>query len=123
MSEPGVTDKRTILVVDDEFSILETLVELLTWEGYDTMTAGDGEAAIVALEQRTPDLVLLDYMMPAMDGMRVLERMRADVRWATVPVVFMTAARLPQTEKRWSAVLNKPFETTKLLATVRRLIG
>jgi two-component system response regulator MprA len=118
-----VTTKRTILIVDDEAAIVETLVELLTWEGYETVTADDGQAALVALEQHKPDLVLLDFMMPRMDGVRVLERMRSDVRWCATPVVFMTAARLPNTDAKSSAVLKKPFETARLLSTVRGLIG
>lgn len=114
---------RSILVVDDEHSIVETLVELLTWEGYLATTADNGQAALDAMQLHTPDLVLIDYMMPVMDGLRVLERMRAEPRLASVPVVLMTAAQLPPVEPRWNARLTKPFDASVLLKTVKDLIG
>lgn len=116
---------KTILVVDDEFSIVETLGEILTWEGYVVVTAPNGRAALTLLATERPALVLLDYMMPVLDGLQTLASIRGDDRLKNIPVVLMTAApqRVLDAEPLWNVLLRKPFDVDALLAIVAELAG
>ena len=80
-----------ILVVDDTEDARDVLARLLRLGGFSTITAEDGIEAMKALEMDHPDLVLLDLMMPRMNGVQLLETMRQDPRWQKLPVVLLTA--------------------------------
>jgi CheY-like chemotaxis protein len=80
-----------ILVVDDTEDARDVLARLLRLGGFSTITAEDGIEAMKALEMDHPDLVLLDLMMPRMNGVQLLETMRQDPRWQNLPVVLLTA--------------------------------
>jgi CheY-like chemotaxis protein len=82
---------RKILVVDDTVDARDVLARLLRLGGFSTVTAEDGYEALKALEMDNPDLVLLDLMMPRMNGVELLETMRQDPRWKNVPVMLLTA--------------------------------
>ena len=82
----------SILVVDDTPSAREPLARLLRLAGYETACAADGGEAMVQMERHTPDLVLLDLMMPRVDGLSFLRQMRKDPRFDQVPVILVTAA-------------------------------
>jgi CheY-like chemotaxis protein len=112
---------KTILVVDDEFSIVDAVCEILAWEGYRAVGAENGKAGLVAMAQERPDLVLLDFMMPVMDGVQMLHAMRQHPEYRHIPVIMVTAAPqgLPRGEPLWNALLPKPFEIEQLLKTVR----
>jgi CheY-like chemotaxis protein len=116
---------QTILIVDDEFSIAETLGEILAWEGYAILMAPNGRAALDEMESRAPSLILLDYMMPVMDGLELLAIMRQRPSLERVPVILMTAARLalPSDRQQFDALLRKPFEVHEVLRIVRGLLG
>lgn len=116
---------KKVLIVDDEFSIVETLAEILAWEGYATASAPNGEAALRAIAAARPDLILLDYMMPVMDGVQLLRALRADASLASIPVVMMTAAPLgiSDADRCWDALLVKPFDAEQLVRTIHRLLG
>ena len=79
-------DKRTILVVDDEKPIVEILVYNLQKEGYDTLEAYDGETAIQLALEKKPDLILLDIMLPRVDGLTVCKRIRHTLN---VPIIML----------------------------------
>lgn len=116
---------RRILIVDDEFGLADILAELLRERGYEVALAINGQAGLAALAESRPSLVLLDVMMPIVDGPQMLRRMRADPAYLNVPVVFMTA--LPEAVPRESpplhqAVLQKPFTIEQLLAAIDRLL-
>jgi CheY-like chemotaxis protein len=81
----------TVLVVDDTLVIRETVARLLKREGYDTICVGSGKEALDALKSSDPDLMLLDIMMPEMDGMECLSLLRKDARWRKLPVIVMSA--------------------------------
>lgn len=81
----------SILVVDDAEANIDILVEILA-DDYDISVAMDGEAALEAVEEEIPDLILLDIMMPGMDGFEVLRRLKADERTRDIGVVFITGA-------------------------------
>jgi CheY-like chemotaxis protein len=109
----------TILVVDDEPVIRELLVQVLRDEGYATVTAGDGVAALESLESGDIDLVLTDTMMPRLDGVALIRTMRKRPVLNTMPVVLLSAAGRPALDGMGDCVfLPKPFDLTSLLAAV-----
>ncbi|MDI1476123.1 MULTISPECIES: response regulator [unclassified Polyangium] len=116
---------KTILVVDDELDIVDVLSDLLTAEGYRVITASNGREGLARIAESRPDLVLLDRMMPVVDGAEMLRLMREDASLGGIPVVMMSAAegrRLSQ-ELGCAAFLKKPFDLGTLLDTVARLAG
>jgi two-component system, chemotaxis family, chemotaxis protein CheY len=88
---------RTVLVVDDVDDARDMMARLLRLGGYEPLTAEDGAAALAAVDSSHPDLVLLDYSMPDMDGLAVLRRLRADPRHRALPVMMFSAVQDPRT--------------------------
>jgi DNA-binding response OmpR family regulator len=116
-----------ILIVDDEPSIVISLQFLMTREGYQVALAGDGEAALQAIEAAPPDLVILDVMMPKLNGFDVCQRIRSDPRWQAVRVLMLTAKGREVEMARGLALgadayVTKPFSTKDLVAEVKRLL-
>jgi two-component system OmpR family response regulator len=119
-----VTDTR-VLVVDDERNIAELVATALRYEGFDVDTAFDGRAAIDAVRHRAPQLLVLDVMLPDLDGFAVQERLRADGR--RVPVLFLTARDSVEDRVRGLTLggddyLTKPFSIEELVARVRAIL-
>ena len=114
-------NKKTILIVDDEKTIVDMLVYNLQKEGYNTLEAGDGETAVnVALEQK-PDLVLLDIMLPKMDGLAVCKRIR---QYLNVPILMLSAKdeeidKILGLELGADDYITKPFSVRELMARVK----
>ena len=81
----------TVMVVDDTQVIRDTVSRLLKREGYETICVGSGKEALAALQSSDPDLMLLDIMMPEMDGMECLALLRKEPRWRELPVIIMSA--------------------------------
>jgi DNA-binding response OmpR family regulator len=119
---------KRILVVDDEPDIRRLLTEALEVTGYEVRTATNGEEAIRAAALYIPDLVLLDVMMPGMDGFTAYERLRAKPVDLKSPIIFLTARReindkLHGFEKGAADYITKPFHIKELLARVRVHLG
>ncbi|HZI11471.1 MAG TPA: response regulator [Myxococcus sp.] len=115
---------KRLLIVDDELAIVEALQDILSVEGYDVVTAFNGVDGLKRMADAKPDLVLLDLMMPVMDGREMLRRMREDPKLGDIPVVVMSAGRISDEERRASArFLAKPFELDELLDTIAELLG
>jgi CheY-like chemotaxis protein len=89
---PVVPDSRRILVVDDDPDIRETLIDVLSSEGYDARGAKDGAEGIALAREWGPEVILLDLLMPTLNGWEVAQQVRADPRTAHIPIVTMTAA-------------------------------
>lgn len=121
-----VSRPRVLLVDDDEDVRYMTRVGL-GFEGFDVVEAGDGETGLEAARAEHPDVVILDIMMPGMDGIAVLRAMRGEPELATLPVVLLTAKAGAATERDgWdagaTAYLTKPFTGAALAGTLRRLL-
>jgi len=117
----------TILIVDDEASNRKLLEALLRPEGYLTRTAADGEAALASIAQHAPDLILLDVMMPGMDGYQVARLLKANPATANIPIIMVTAqigssARMAGLDAGAEEFLTKPVERIELWLRVRNLL-
>ncbi len=114
-----------ILLVDDDPEIRELVRIVLTSEGYDVVEAGEAAPAIAAAREHRPDLVLLDVMMPSVDGIGVLRALKASSLTSRIPVVMLTALDGPSdvaaaTYAGAEGYITKPFEPDDLLTMVRR---
>ena len=115
--------KETILIVDDTPTNLQVLVKVLSDRGYQTRVAEDGHAALEQIAEGLPDLILLDVMMPNLDGFETCRRLKQSARTRDVPVIFMTARseisdRLAGFEAGAVDYITKPFQKEELLARV-----
>ena len=115
----------TILVVDDERTIVETIVELLTWDGHSVIAASNGVRALEMMATTRPDIVLLDFMMPLKDGIETLRAIRGLDEMASVPVIFMTAApmSIPSNAPSYELLLVKPFSVEVLREAIQSVLG
>jgi DNA-binding response OmpR family regulator len=118
---------KTILVVEDNAELAKLLELILRRAGYEILTAEDGISALETFRQVTPDLVLLDIMLPRMDGYEVCERIRQDLH-ADAPVIMLSSLDSPLDMERSRAVgatdhIVKPFDRDQLLATIRQHLG
>jgi DNA-binding response OmpR family regulator len=119
---------KRILIVDDEPNIVISLEFLMMREGHEVHVARDGEAGLVAVREHRPDLVVLDVMMPKLDGFAVLESIRADPDLAHTRVLMLTAkGREAEREKGLTlgadAYMPKPFSTRELVDRVKELLA
>ena len=116
-----------IFIADDDPDIVQFVSVNLELEGYDVSSATDGKSALAAVTKDPPDLVILDIMMPEMDGLAVLRRMRAHPASANTPVIVLTAKALPQDRIKGLELgaddyISKPFELDELIVRVRTVL-
>ncbi len=114
-------NKKTILIVDDEKTIVDMLVYNLQKEGYNTLEAGDGEEAVDIALTKKPDLVLLDIMLPKMDGLAVCKRIRQSLN---IPILMISAKdeeidKILGLELGADDYITKPFSVRELMARVK----
>lgn len=116
-----------ILVVDDEFSVAEVLQSVLADAGHEVVTAINGRQGLERLRERPPDLVLLDFMMPIMDGPAMLKAMKEDPAYRNVPAVVMSS--LPESavaeaaRGSYAAFLRKPFKLAAVTDVVKTVLA
>ncbi|MFP5501218.1 MAG: response regulator transcription factor [Candidatus Sericytochromatia bacterium] len=119
---------KRILIVEDEPDLVEVLSIIFRAYGYETEVAGDGVSALEAIAEKRPDLVLMDVMMPRMNGLEVCRRLKQDPATRALPVVLLTAKahdvdKASGLEAGADAYLAKPFENADLIATVQRVLA
>ncbi len=119
---------RKILVVDDDKSILQFLVTLLRGNGYDVITALDGVGAVTRAHKDRPDLILLDIMMPAGDGLSVCDKLQMSTHTNHIPIIVLTASEQPDIETKARqaharCLIKKPFDVDDLMARVAQALG
>lgn len=116
---------NVVLVVDDEFGVAEVLQFILEEEGYRVLTAINGKQALALMAEDRPDAVILDFMMPLLDGPGVLAAMQADDGLRAVPVVMMSSLDEATIARRCTThrgFLRKPFRIEEVLGVVARAL-
>lgn len=118
---------RSVLVVDDEPNIVLSLEFLMKQAGFAVRVARDGEAALRAMEEQAPDLVLLDVMLPKRDGYDVCQAIRADPRWKHVRILMLTARGREIEREKGLALgaddyITKPFSTREVVERVKQYL-
>ena len=116
--------KAAVLVVDDDVRMLRMMQRILELEGYRVLTATDGEAALDVFDEETPDLVLLDIMMPGMDGYMVCQRIR---EFCQIPIIMVTAKgndeeKVEALDAGADDYVTKPFSSSVLAARARAVL-
>jgi DNA-binding response OmpR family regulator len=118
---------KSVLVVDDEADIRKALRIVLEAEGYQVLEAGDGLEALQMVHQARPELIILDIMMPHMDGLEVLRRLEADPETAGLPVIFLSILSsemdvMHGLEQGAVEYITKPFDPFQVARTVRMML-
>jgi two-component system, sensor histidine kinase and response regulator len=127
MNSMGMMDVPRILIVDDEPSARQTMEMLLLREGYDMHFAANGPEALAALDNFLPDVILLDVMMPGMDGFEVCHTVKTDPKWQHIPIILVTALDSKRDLARGldagaDDFLHKPYNSLELRARVRSML-
>ncbi|MDE0504212.1 MAG: response regulator, partial [Candidatus Poribacteria bacterium] len=119
---------QTILAVDDDLDILDVLEMSLDSDGFNVITASDGLDAIEKAKSHVPDLILLDLMMPKMDGFEVIDNLRTDSQTRAIPVIMLTARsqvheKLQGLDAGADDYVTKPFDLKELTARIKAVLG
>jgi CheY-like chemotaxis protein len=120
--------QRTIMVVDDNPDIITIVKTILEGKGYHVLSASSGQELLNLLADRKPDLIILDIMMPEMDGLEVLGRLKAVTETASIPVILLTAKVqyedvLGGYKLGADYYITKPFTSTQLVNGINLLLG
>jgi DNA-binding response OmpR family regulator len=118
-------NSKTILIVDDEEDLVETVRFPLEMEGYHVLVSHNGEEALDQARKEKPDLILLDLMLPKMDGYKVCHRLKSDDRYKHIPVLMLTAKSQEKDmmlgmETGANEYITKPFDIRDLLKKVKQ---
>lgn len=119
---------KTILLVEDDFGIRETVSDLIETMGYHPIGAGNGLEALRVLQGNSPDLIISDIMMPEMDGMELLDRLKSDHVYCTIPIIMLTAkadynSQLDSYRIGADGYVIKPFDMRELSYKIKNLIN
>jgi len=123
---PG--DKPTVLCIDDDRVTLKMLQDTLQSHGFQVVTAGDGSQGLATARRLQPHLILVDIMMPGLDGFEVCRRLRADPAFGETPLIILTAMDDPKLNVKGfqagaTLALRKPFEPQKLVSTIQTALA
>lgn len=119
--------KKKILIVEDEADVASVLAMLLETEGYETILAKDGPAALDKARSEKPDLILLDIMLPKIDGFKVARMLKFDENFRHIPIIMLTA-KVQEKDKRTGietgadAYVTKPFDNSVLLQRISDIL-
>jgi DNA-binding response OmpR family regulator len=119
--------KKKILIVEDEESLLKLESILLTSKGFEVKGVSNGQAALDAIDEEQPDLVLLDIMLPEIDGFEVCRRIKSDPATRHLPVIMLTAKKSREDMARGEKVgadwyITKPFKSAMVIETIQRFL-
>lgn len=117
---------QTVLVVEDEFGVADVVVSALEDDGYRVVVAANGRQGMERLQEAAPDLIIMDFMMPIMDGAAMGEAVRRHATFKDVPIIMTSAVSEAAVRQRFAAYqtfLRKPFRIQELLDAVQALIG
>jgi len=123
------TERKCVLVVDDDPHVAEMLRQFLPESEFDLRSAEDGEAGVQAVRELHPDVILLDLMMPRLDGFGLIERVRADTELQNIPIIVISAKELSREESMTlqesvKAVMKKQgFEAGRLIEEINTVVG
>lgn len=117
--------KKKIMIVEDEFFLAETIKTRLEFLGFEVEYAENGQMALDKVAQSPPDLILMDIMMPVMDGLEATRKLKADPTLKKIPVIFVTARAQPSDREKGKSAggddyVSKPFEWDKLTQTINQ---
>lgn len=112
-----------VLCVDGEPDVLVSLRWVLTREGFDVITALDGEEALMCAKERTPDLVITDCTMTDMPGLELCSHLRSHRKTAHVPIILYTVLAPPATPRLYESLCRKPGDLNELASTIRTLLA
>jgi len=120
--------KKKILIVEDEESLLKLESILLTSKGYDVRGVLNGQQALDAIREERPDLVLLDIMLPEIDGFEVCQRIKDNPETKSIPVIMLTAKKSREDMARGEKVgadwyITKPFKSIMVIETIQRFLS
>lgn len=120
-----MADKKKIMIVEDQFFLAEMIRTRLEFLGYETAYAENGARALEVLQKEAVDLIIMDVMMPVMDGLEATKRIRTDNKLKDIPVIFLTARARSEDRQQvldagGSDYLAKPFESGQLTALVEK---
>lgn len=124
----STSDSETILVIDDDTDILELLNISLASDGFNVLTANNGIEGLQAAKETLPDLILLDVMMPQMDGLEVIQKLKADSETRSIPVLWLTAKSQTEDKLRGLEIggedyITKPFDLREVTARINAVLG
>jgi two-component system cell cycle response regulator DivK len=121
--------KKTILIVDDELKNRKLLNYILSHQGYNTIEAVDGESALEEVKKCLPDLILMDYRLPGMDGITASKTLKTQENTAHIPIIMVTASAMGGDRERilkesgCDAYLSKPINIHEVLEMIKEYIG
>ena len=119
--------KKKILLVDDEKDMVYAVQLQLETGGYEVISAGDGQEGLEKARQEKPDLIILDLMLPKLDGYKVCRMLKFDEKYKSIPIIMFTA-RIQQADEKLgyevgaNAYLTKPFEPETLIKKIKELL-
>jgi two-component system alkaline phosphatase synthesis response regulator PhoP len=125
-----MSERKKILVVDDDRDCLEFAEGVLAEEGYEVITARDGQEGLERARSECPDLIILDVLMPEEDGWEICDKLRSSRETRSVPILYLTCVEGPKTlyashgalETEWDEYLTKPVSPQLLAGAVKRLL-
>jgi len=118
---------KKILIIDDEADFVDTLSFSLESNGFEVVSASNGPSGIEKLKNENPDLIILDLMMPGMDGYEVVKRLKADGASSNIPIIVLTAAVTPDLKQKVCSVqavdcVTKPCDLEELMDKIKKAL-
>jgi len=117
---------KTILVIDDDCTLLDAIAEVLSYEGYEVLTASSGDEGLFLAQERCPSIIICDWMIPKLKGHDLYKALQADYRTASIPYLLISGYSDTHMIQRLTGIIperifSKPFDIPRLLTTVKQI--